>query len=381
MANLKKITTKAVKPKAKTTRGTSVAAIKLGGEPRLLMPDKLELVKALNWYNSVATDGEQRLQWVLTFMEEEGHYSKEETAEFKRRGKKFLPTYSALARMISNGSALDDKYTDTLNQQIATFIGKSSIDEDGFVSDEGEVITTTPLPVVKRDRTHALVCTLVEYIDSEMDRVLVGEKVGTVYQNLVHKGVTAAAARELKAFYKPQAFEFFELNKGKDAQLNEGYARFSKKTRKDICDWMLQLVTDLTTLEATKKVTRKPRAKKAPKVATIVKRVKFAKESTEFKIRSIDPTSVLGAKSLWVFNVKTRQLGCYTSNDSAGIGIKGTTLTNVTGEMKKLRNPGAFLPSFTGTAASLNNKFSAVKSVAAKMNGRLNEHTILLRTF
>jgi hypothetical protein len=377
MAVAKKATKKVA---VKKPRGTSVAAIKLGGEPRLLMPDNIQLVKALNWYNAVVTDSEQRLQWVLTFMDEQGHYSKEETAEFKRRGKKFLPTYSALARMISNGSTLDDKYTDTLNQQIATFIGKNALsDEDEVLDEEGQVITTTPVKSIKRDRTHALVCTLVEFIDGEMDQVLAGKKVGSLYEQLVRKNINAAAARDLKSFYKPQAFEFFELYKGKDAQLNEGYAHLSKPVRKAINDWLLQLVADLATLESNKKISRKPRKKRAVKVENLVKRVKYLKESTEFKVKSIDPANIIGAQSLWVFNTKTRQLGCYYAKDAAGLSIKGTTIVNGSGQMKKLRNPEAFLPSFTGTKASLNTKYTGIKAVAADMNGRLNEHTILLR--
>lgn len=366
----------------KKPRATSVAAIKLGGEPKLLVPNKLDLAKALNWYNAVAQDADQRVAWVVEFMETQGHYSREEIAEFKRRGKKFIWTFSALARMHNNGCAIEDRHLDTLNQEIAKFIGKNAIGEDELaLDDEGQVIVTTPVKSIKRDRTGLITNKLVEVIDFNMDRVIAGEKVGSMYEVLVKNGVTAAAARELKAFYKPQAFEFYQLNDGKDAQLNEGYSFMTKKVRRAMCDWMMQLIADLAKLEANKKVVRAPRKKRAPKVENLVKRVKYCKESVEYKVKSISPTAIVGAKALWVFNTKTRQIGCYNAKDQNGLSVKGTTVVNGSGEMKKLRHPEQFLSSFSGTKASLDNKFKAINAAAVSMNGRINEHIILLKVF
>jgi len=365
--------------KKKKPRGTSVAAIKLGGEPKLLMPTGIDLVKALNWYNAVATDSDQRVNWVVQFMESQGHYSAEEIAEFKRRGKKFIPTFSALARLVNNGSTIEDKYIDKLNYEIAAFIGRT-ISEEEF-DEEGRLVVTTPVKKVKRDKTDLLVNQLVEVIDAHMDKVLAGEKVGSMYEILVNKGINAAAAKELKSFYKPQAFEFYQLNEGGDAQLNEGYARFTKKVRKAMSDWMLNLIADLAKLEKNKKVVRAPRKKRAPKVENLVKRMKFCKESVQYKVKSIDPVSIVGAKVLWVFNTKTRQIGAYFAQGDSGLSVKGTTIQNGTGQMKKLRNPEVFLSSFSGTKLSLEGKYRAVNAVEAPMNGRINEHTILLKVF
>lgn len=371
-----------IKKKTKP-RATSVAAIKLGGEPQLLLPSDIELVKALNWYNAVATDSDQRVRWVLQFMEDQGHYTPAEIAEFKRRGKKFLGTFSALARIISNGSTLDDRYTRTLNEEIAKYVGKANTvsDDDLAFDEEGQVVQVQATKKPKSDKTNLIANQLVEVIDGCMDRVLSGEKLSSIYELLVNKGITAAVAKELKTFYKPQAFEFFELHAGKDEQLNEGYARFNKKTRRAIRDWMMQLIADLTTLEKNKKVTRKPRKKRVQKTENLVKRMKFCKESSTFKLRSIDPTSVVGAKLLWVFNTKTRQIGAYHAKDDSGITVKGTTLQNCSGKMKKLRNPEMFLASFSGTKMSLETKYKSVNAVEAEMNGRVNEHIILMRAF
>ena len=377
MAGLKKIATAPKAPK-KPRAKKSLSSI-LGDEPRLIMPTNIQLSAALNWYNRVADNKEQRIKWVLDFMKAEGHYSVEEMAEFKRKGKKFIGTFSALARMLTNGCVLEDRYTDLLNGELAKFVCVAA-DDDDELDEDGQLIVTTPVKTVKRDRTYGLVCDLVEFIDGEMDRVLAGEKVDSLYTKLTAKNITVAAARDLKNFYKPQAFEFFELNKGKDAQLNEGYAHLNKKTRKAICDWMMQLVADLASLETNKKVVRKPRAKKAPKVENIVKHVKYQKDSHEFKLVSISPAEVVGKKELWVFNTKYKQIGVYTSNE-LGFSFRGTTLTNATGVGKVLRKPVEFLQDFKGTQKGLQLKFKAVKTKDCKLNGRINENTILLKAY
>jgi hypothetical protein len=380
-----KKTVKAAKPaapKVKKPRGHSVAAIKLGGEPQLLAPDNIQLAQALNWYNRVADNKEMRIKWVVEYMTNE-KYSADDIANFKKRGKKFLGTFSALARMINNGCALDDKYHEQVNAELKKFLGTKDTEDEESFDEEGNLIVkeTEKKVVVKKDKTQALANALVEYIDGEMDKVLAGEKVGSLYESLSNKGITPAAARELKAFYKPQAFEFYELNAGKDAQLNEGYAHLTKKIRKAICDWMLALVADLSTLETNKKVTRTPRKKRKPKAENLVKRMKHAKDSLEFKVKSIDAQTIIGAKALWVFNTKTRQVGCYYAETDEGFSVKGTTITNAKGEMKKLRKAEEFLAGFSGTQKALEQKYKAVKTAVAAMNGRINQHIILLRVF
>ena len=374
--NIKKIATAA---KPKKPRAKTVAHIKLGNEPKLMiLPTNIQVASALNWYNRTETTPEQRCQWVLDFMAASSSYTKEQLNAFKQKNRKFLPTFGHLARIINNGSTLEDKHIQQLIDAINNHIKAPAVEDD--LDDDGNLIIDAPTKAApKRDKTTFVVAEFIEYIDEQMDRVLAGEKVGSLYQNFINRGMTSVIANRLIDFYKPQALEFYELKAGSCEQLDEGYSHLNKKLRKAISDWMVQLVTDLGTVVDNKKVARTARKPKPKKVEQVVKHVKYQKEATDFKVVSVNPTQIVGAKALWVFNTKTRQLGCYVAADSTGLSVKGTTVINGSGEMKKIRKPVEFLESFTGTQKSLDMKYKAVRSAVVKMNGRLNQYTILLR--
>lgn len=364
------------KPRAKK----SLSSI-LDSEPRLVMPDNAAMSTALNWYNRQAQNKEQRVDWTLDYMKMVGTYSAPEMAEMKRRGKKFLGTFSALARMVVNGCIIDDKYKQLLETELRAFVKKSDEPE---LDEEGNLIVTKDEPakkvaaVKKTAGNYGTMCKAVEHIDSEMDAVLNGVGSDSMYEWLSNN-VKAAEVRALVDYYKPQAMEFYELWMGKDEQLNEGYSHLNKKTRKSIKEWMMQLILDLNKLGANKKVERKPRKKKPQKLENVVKRVKYQKSAPDFKLVSINPTEVVHKKVLWVFNTKYRQIGVYRSDE--GFTFKGTTLQNATGVGKTLRKPQEFLDDFKGTQKSLENRYTAVKTKEATLNGRINEHTLFLKAF
>jgi hypothetical protein len=375
-AALKKLQTP--KQKVKKPRGKTVAHIKLGDEPKLMMPSQVQVARALNWYNQTEPSKEQKRDWVLDFMREEG-YSADDIKSFNAKYTKLLDTWCFVARMVNNGTIFEDHQLANLREAIRAVIRRHEsmfdIDENGnFIRNENVV------SIRRSGSSDAKINKLVEFIDDVMDKVLAGDKVDdSVYEELTKQGCNAACARALKEYYKRQVSEFVELARGKDEQLNEGYAHLSKKTRKKIMDFMLQLNADLTQFEKVKKAVRKPRKKRAVKVENVVKRMKFCKASTEYKVASIDPAKIIGADILWTFNTKTRQIG-YIESSGGGLNIKGTTIIGGKGELKKMRNPEATLLQFnTGTKANLLSKFKAIKAVPIAHTGRINPHVVLLK--
>ena len=71
--------------------------------------------------------------------------------------------------------------------------------------------------------------------------------------------------------------------------------------------------------------------------------------------------------------------------DGSGLSVKGTTMIRFKEDeslQKTLRKPQEQLPIFKKiTKRSLSKEFNAIKSVETKMNGRINEHTLLLKVF
>ena len=168
------------------------------------------------------------------------------------------------------------------------------------------------------------------------------------------------------------------------------YNFLTKKNKKDFIRFLDDLIRDLDArhifAKKAKKNTggeRKPRKKKEKSVDQVIKKVKFLKESTEYKVTSINPTQIIGASQLWVFNEHYRILSHYVALDK-GFSVKGTTLTNWDDKkstQKRLRVPLDVLPNIvSGGPKAAEVVYEKVKTAALKCNGRLNIHMVLLRS-
>ena len=98
------------------------------------------------------------------------------------------------------------------------------------------------------------------------------------------------------------------------------------------------------------------------------------------------------AEELWVYNVKTRKLGQYKARvldprgmnrPGTGLMVKGTTIQGFDEEtsiQKTLRKPEQQLKEFGKAGKVVLRKFLGnIKATETKMNGRLNEHIVLLK--
>lgn len=200
------------------------------------------------------------------------------------------------------------------------------------------------------------------------------------------KAVEAKAAhtRIIKDFYSRDLNELLELASGKaDEQLKEGYSHRTKKQILKLIAFYQEIMSACDMLGQEAKVNRKPRAKKSVPAEKLVAKLKFKKTDEALKLVSISPTDIIGAKELWVFNTKTRKLGRYVADEYKELSVKGTSLTgfNENGSIcKTLRKPDEKLKEFKAAGKVQLRKFlEDINATDTKMNGRLNEETILLK--
>lgn len=197
------------------------------------------------------------------------------------------------------------------------------------------------------------------------------------------KGAKAAHARIIKEFYKRQHEEYVELQGGKCEQLKEGYSHLSKKNIKKITDFYAEILGACDMLMQEAKVNRAPRAKKPTDKAKVVAKLKYLKQDEKLKLVSINPIDIVGAKELWVYNIKTRKLGKYVAAEFNDLGVKGTTITGfdeLKSVQKTLRKPEEQIREFKAAGKVALRKFlEDIKAVDIKLNGRTNEDTVLLK--
>ncbi len=199
-------------------------------------------------------------------------------------------------------------------------------------------------------------------------------------------------AKLIKEDFEKQFEEAQEVKAWKDDDIKEAYAHMDVKMRKAFVEVFEKINTACDTIIQTKATTRKARKPKARSKETIVKKMKFQVNDSDLGIASIHPTEVVNANELWVYNTKTRKVGVYhaRNKDPRGMGrdgltVKGTTIQDFDEDQsiqKTLRKPAEQIQNWTGKAKTKFAKaFEEVKTTPIKLNGRMNDNTIILRAF
>ena len=150
----------------------------------------------------------------------------------------------------------------------------------------------------------------------------------------------------------------------------------------EACDYMISIAN----------ANRKPRRKKEKSPEQLVAKLQYKQEDTKLELKSIDPTEIIYAEELWVYNTKTRKLGHYVAKildprglnrPGTGLMIKGTSIKGFDEEasvQKTLRKPEKQLEEFTNSGPKKVLEFyDAIKTMGIKLNGRVNTEVLLLR--
>lgn len=198
------------------------------------------------------------------------------------------------------------------------------------------------------------------------------------------KEAKAAHARIIRDFYARDLADLQELAGGtKDPQLVEGYKHLTRKQVKNLITFLEEIANACTMLMQEAKVNRKPRKTKAVSKDKIVAKLKFKKQDEPLKLVSINPADIIGAKELWIFNTKTRKLGKYIAEEYKDLGVKGTSITGFDefkSIQKTVRKPEEKLKEFKAAGKVQLRKFlDDINATDTKMNGRINEETVLLK--
>jgi hypothetical protein len=216
-----------------------------------------------------------------------------------------------------------------------------------------------------------------------------------------------AHARKMKSFYDGVLADYDDLERMPTpgqlkkmsehdadmwAQLKEGYAHLKKADIKKFRTAIEELMSALDFIIDQAKATRKPRKAKPKSADKLVEKLKFMKADPKYNLASVNPTDIIGASELWVFNVKTRKLGKYVASNidpkgmgraGSGLQVKGTTIIGfdeAQSIQKTLRKPEEQLKAFKAAGKVALRKFlDEINTTDTKLNGRCNPDTVLLK--
>jgi hypothetical protein len=339
---------------------------------------KMELVDALTFYNSFSRKDLEK--HVMTFMRKSG-YSKDNISQFNACEDWRLPMTSAKLAAVINKSgevALPKTAIINLKADIDRCIEQGKLNLIETQKEEAKPL----VPKVDINAKKALV--IINDIDFCIDE---RNWEFDVYECMQQNQATPAVAKHIEDTYSGVLGELLLAYEKADEQLIEGYSNFKRPELKKFIGFVENILT------STKKYTqnvkamkvRKPRKAKVKSAAQLTTKVKFCKSFPELKLVSIDPTSIVGAHSVWIYNTKYRKLGVYIAGPNQTLSVKGTTIINYNEELslnKTLRKPEIQLNEFTNANKVTLRKFlENINGKAATLNGRLNEDTVILKAF
>lgn len=187
--------------------------------------------------------------------------------------------------------------------------------------------------------------------------------------------------RHMESFFTKRRTEIAAAIGG-DKEILEYYGNMSRLELKKFDQFLSNLFGACTMLNEVAKVERAPRKKKPISIEKVVGKLKFKKEDTALGIVSVAPTSIVGAKELWVYNTKTRKLAHYKATPGDTFNVKGIGLLNYSSDSveKTLRKPAETLAEFKkASKVKLRTFLKDLSTIDTPATGKFNEHCIFLR--
>ena len=332
-----------------------------------------------NYYYNQKDTKKHVVEWMKTKPE---MFSKIQIRTIEKITDKWVPmTACSLIMAHRNGMPL--------RQQHLTFLNKIVIELCERSADEPtEEKIATPEQVIARptiqDRLAEKTSELIGEIEGVYDELFETKKSQfKSYDFLTVNKVAQAQLTKYTELFAARRAELEEAQRKEDPQLVEAYKHFKAADYKRIFDWIDQFLAGVEQYTTVKKATKKARVKKAPSKEKLVLKLKYAKENKPLKVVSINPVDILGAAELWVYNIKTRKLGKYVASGYQTLSVKGTAITGFDIDKsisKTLRKPEEQLKEFAKAGkVALRTWIKDIKSVEVKLNGRINEDTLLLK--
>lgn len=360
-------------PKRKQSLEESLTKLR-GDEPRVSKENyKVDLINALNWYNS---------NW------EEKDYRKAAELYVKKIGmKEYLPAISkasflqvrsigVIARLV-----LTEQHVDI--NDVERVVKKLEVLKKAY-SKAVPVVERVSAPQVSiQDRILEVARTHAAEFDAALDEYMTTKATSfTAKAYLKGNQVSGAVAKKIGEFYKPLLKELQEAQEGKDAQLKEGYSHIGRIEMRRYVTFVQAMIDECEQQAVSAKSQRKPRARKAKPASVIVKNMKYMREYPELKLKSIDPAKIIGSTELWVYMPEKRKLVVYRGADNGYLGVSGMSITNYdtkTSEVKTLRKPEEFFKGLTSMGKrAMANAWKGVRAKVSKPRARINEEMILL---
>ena len=295
--------------------------------------------------------------------------------------------------IIAKGGKLDEGLIARIEEFYWSLLTKAKVAEKLSAQQEEIEEAKPKAPVVSiQQRMRDQVSDLCAHWDGFLDEIVAGTlttKKFDPYVDIKRNDVEIkpAHAKIIKDIYLSDYDEAVLVQAWEDPDIKEAYSNLNApKLRKEFVAFFEKIFTACDTLINEGKAQRKPRVKKAPSKQKLVEKIKYKESERTLGLASINPISILDSATLWVYNTKNRKLGMYVADEMTGpLSVKGTSIVGFDpnkSTQKTVRKPEAVLKGAGNLARTKFDKlYSEINATETKLNGRINEHTVLIKVF
>jgi len=331
---------------------------------------KIELMSTLNWYTQ-NKDTKDAVKYANDY------FKKNHKLNVDSVIKNYSTTFGFVCRILNNGGSVNEKELVWFNETIV------KIKEDLAKPKVDVVVDDKPVQPNIQDRIREKASECIGELEGLLDEYILSKftsnpKPYGIMHTLNIKGVHTNRILE---HWKRIRAEYDTVLTTEDELIKEGYSNFSKTEIKKIVGFCDSIITDCMKVVDEANKSRKPRQRKQKTPEQLVSKLKYLDKHEA--LISENSKDIIGAIQLWVYNTKSRKLGCYNADDASGLSVKGSSIIGFNeskSTQKKLRKPEVTLPEILkGGKVYLRTALDDIKAVASTLNGRLNTDTILLR--
>jgi hypothetical protein len=288
------------------------------------------------------------------------------------------PVYGWMARLATHGAELSAEHSKRLQDYVQDLMGQYRV---------AAPVVDDPAAPKKPSIQDAMQEKQREFLglwEGEFDAFILNECRPTefdLFKYMQGNNIARPYAQGLGELLTRRITEYVMAAESTDEQIIEGYGCYTAAQKKRIVQWLEACKEDVNRYLNFKKANQKVRVKKAKPAGVQVAKLKYLKEHESYK--SVSPTTIVGAQQVWVYNIKNRKLGVYNATGSSGFSVRGTSLQGYdpdTSVQRTLRKPEVVIPAMMEAGKiALRKVLSELTTTETKLNGRINEDTLLLR--
>ena len=292
-----------------------------------------------------------------------------------------------LCRCFNMGMPKFGRYADIVKENIATLISEAKaeiLDKKSTVVEKEDAPKKPNVHTIMTEKVRTnVLCELEGMLDVWTDAKAKIKKF-PIASVLRGENIPIAFLGPVVQWIERYKSDYVDAYEKRCPDMVEGFSYLTKVQLRKRISAMDEMLNEIILYKSSKKVARKPRVKKAKSADKQITRLNYLNESKEYAMQSCDPTRIVGAQTLFIFNTKYRKFTFFKAESRNGFTVSGSTLKGFdpkTSFSLTLRKPKEMLPIIASkTEKQIEKELTKLKTKRNPANGRINKDTILIRT-